>query len=59
MNSNNNKFSNPKESLSQKLGDKIERTGEKLQRSGAERLGKMVSDAGDKIEHMNDKKTTK
>lgn len=56
---NSNKFSGKKESFSEKLGDKIERTGEKLERAGAERLGKVVYDAGNKIEHMNDKKTTK
>lgn len=47
---------NGKESFSHKVGDKIERTGEKLERAGAEKLGRAVSNAGDKIEHMKDKK---
>lgn len=45
-----------KSSLSQKAGDQIERLGEKISNAGAEKIGKVVHDAGDKIEHMNDKK---
>lgn len=58
---NNDKFSTTgtrsnKESFSHKVGDKIERAGEKLERAGAEKIGRVVSNAGDKIEHMKDKK---
>jgi len=44
------------ESLSHKVGDSIERLGEKVIKAGAEKLGKAIYNAGDKIEHMNDGK---
>ena len=45
-----------KESLSKKVGDKLERAGEKISNAGAQRVGEAVYNAGDKLEHMNDKK---
>lgn len=50
---------NPKESFSKKTGDKIERMGQKIANAGATKIGKVVYDAGNKIEHMNDKNTNK
>lgn len=48
---------NNKESFSHKLGDKIERAGEKISNSGAKKIGDAISKTGNKIEHMNDDKT--
>jgi hypothetical protein len=45
-----------KESFSRKVGDKVERFGEKVSNSGAQKVGKVIYDAGNKIEHMNEKK---
>ena len=55
-NSNSSRFAGQKESVSHKVGDKIEKVGQKISNSGAQKLGKAISNAGDKIEHMNDKK---
>jgi hypothetical protein len=47
----------PKEdSVSHKVGDSLERLGEKVIKGGAQKIGKAIYNAGDKIEHMNDKK---
>jgi hypothetical protein len=45
-----------KEDVSHKIGDSIERLGEKITQAGAEKLGKTIYKAGNKIEHMNDDK---
>ena len=45
-----------KTSIAHKVGDAIERVGEKLQQMGATKAGKAVYRAGDKIEHSQDKK---
>lgn len=50
------KDSKSKESLAKKAGDKIERVGEKISNAGATKLGNAIYNAGDKLEHMNDKK---
>lgn len=42
--------------LAKKVGDKIERVGERLTKAGASKLGRSVYKAGDKIEHLADKK---
>ena len=47
---------NEKKDFFHRAGDKIERLGEKMIKSGATKAGKFVYDAGDKIEHMRDKK---
>ncbi|WP_374074474.1 hypothetical protein [Bdellovibrio bacteriovorus] len=44
-----------KESVSHKLGDKIEKVGRKIS-DKAPKTGKVIHDLGDKIEHMSDKK---
>ena len=44
-----------KESRTHKLGDKIERVGEKLKEKGARKLGDSVYRTGNKIEHSEDK----
>jgi hypothetical protein len=41
------------DSVSQKVGDTIERLGEKIIKAGAPKIGKAIYNAGDKIEHMN------
>lgn len=46
-----------KDSLSHKAGDALERAGEKVSNSGAPKIGKKISEAGDKLEHSQDKKT--
>jgi hypothetical protein len=57
MNANSN--SSDKKSVSHKVGDGIERAGQKISNAGAEKLGNAVYKAGNKVEHMNDKKTSR
>ena len=45
-----------KTSTSHKVGDAIERAGEKVKGMGAEKLGQKIYNAGNKIEHSKDKK---
>lgn len=45
---------NKNQKLSKKAGDFLERTGEKISRSGAKKIGKAVYNAGDKLEHSQD-----
>ena len=45
-----------KDSLSHKAGDALERAGEKISNAGHTKIGNAVSNAGDKLEHMNDNK---
>ena len=45
-----------KDSFTRKLGDKVERVGEKISEKGAPGLGKSVRDLGDRIEHSRDNK---
>lgn len=45
-----------KESLTHKLGDKIERVGEKVSDMGGKKIGKKIYNVGNKIEHKNDRK---
>ncbi len=52
----NRNASDKKDSFSRKLGDKIERVGEKLREKGATKLGNAVYRAGDKIEHSGEEK---
>ncbi|BEV68158.1 hypothetical protein AB1A81_07995 [Bdellovibrio bacteriovorus] len=47
-----------KESLSHKVGDKIEKVGQKISEK-APKTGKAIHDLGDKIEHMNDNKKSR
>lgn len=42
--------------LSKKVGDKIERAGQKISNSGASKIGSFVSRVGDKLEHSSDLK---
>ena len=53
---NNDLNDKRKDSVSHKVGDKIERFGEKVTNAGAPKVGKVIYDAGNKIEHMNDDK---
>jgi hypothetical protein len=45
-----------KENLSRKVGDSIEKVGQKVSDMGATRLGDAISKGGDKVEHMSDEK---
>jgi hypothetical protein len=58
--SNDNTSVNPKkENIARKVGDKIERLGEKISDAGAKGIGKAVYNAGNKLEHsMDDKDST-
>ncbi|MBC7371540.1 MAG: hypothetical protein H7326_08250 [Bdellovibrionaceae bacterium] len=47
-----------KKSVSHKVGNVIEKAGTKISQAGAEKLGKAVYKAGDKLEHSKDKKPT-
>lgn len=49
-------LTNNKKGFVRKTGDAVERAGEKIADAGAEKLGRKVYDAGDKIEHSQDKK---
>lgn len=46
-----------KETVSHKVGDAIERVGDKVSNAGAEKIGNAIHRAGDKIEHSQDKKS--
>ena len=52
----NSKKSDTKPSLTRRLGDKIERVGEKLKDMGATKTGNAVYKVGNKIEHSKDSK---
>lgn len=52
----NDKINQDKEKFTHKVGDKIERFGEKVSNSGMPKTGKVIYDAGNKIEHLNDDK---
>ncbi len=41
------------ETIAQKVGDVVERVGEKLKDMGAEKLGSAVYSAGNKLEHSD------
>ena len=45
-----------KEPVSKKMGNKIERLGDKIANTGAEKIGNAVHKAGDKLEHSQDHK---
>lgn len=45
-----------KESLTHKLGDKIERVGEKVTNMGGKKIGKKIYNIGNKIEHRDERK---
>lgn len=47
---------NKADNLTHKTGDAIERVGQKIQNAGAEKVGKAIYNAGDKIEHSRDNK---
>ena len=42
--------------LSKKVGDKIERAGQKISDAGATKVGNFISRIGDKLEHSSDPK---
>lgn len=44
------------ETIKHKLGDAIERVGQKLTDVGASKIGKAVYNAGNKLEHSDDEK---
>jgi hypothetical protein len=45
-----------KDSMSHRLGDSIERVGQKISDKGAPRVGEAVRKVGDKVEHLSEKK---
>ncbi len=54
-NNNPNTYKQPKEGIARKVGDAIERAGEKLSDAGLKKVGNAVERFGDKIEHSQDK----
>lgn len=50
----NKQKKNQQEPLSRKVGDKVERAGEKLKDIGANKVGQKVYETGNKIEHSQD-----
>ena len=59
MEDKNIKKPEDKTSVTSKLGDKVERVGEKLKNMGADKLGGAVYNAGNKLEHSKDSKDIK
>lgn len=55
----NKKMNGPKKSITAKLGDAVERVGEKISQAGAPTIGNAISNAGDKLEHAQDNKINK
>lgn len=53
----NKKNVDKNETFTKKAGDKLERAGEKISEKGAGRLGSAISNAGDKLEHTQDRDT--
>jgi hypothetical protein len=45
-----------KDSMSHRVGDSIERAGQKISDKGAPRVGEAVRKVGDKVEHLSDEK---
>lgn len=45
-----------KDTLSHKVGDKIERLGEKVEEKGYKKAGDAIGKFGDKVEHLQDEK---
>ena len=43
--------------ISKKVGDKLERAGQKISNAGATKVGNFISRMGDKLEHSSDAKT--
>lgn len=43
--------------LSKKMGDKLERAGDKISSSGAPKIGSFISRLGDKLEHAGEHKS--
>lgn len=43
--------------FTKKAGDALERVGEKLSNIGATKIGKKIYDAGNKLEHKNERDT--
>jgi hypothetical protein len=48
---------NKNQSFTHKVGDAIERAGEKISDMGATKIGNRISQTGDRIEHSQDEKT--
>lgn len=62
QNKNDSTFKNKhaqKESFTHKVGDSIERLGEKVSKAGATKIGNAIRNAGDKIEHSRDHKKSR
>lgn len=53
------KNNQPSAPLSKKVGDKIERAGQKISNSGATKVGNFISRMGDKLEHSSDPKSNR
>ncbi len=47
------------ESISRKIGDTVEKVGQKISNTGAKDLGDKVFNAGDKLEHMDEHRSDK
>lgn len=45
-----------RESLSHRIGDMIERIGERIQRSGSTKLGRRIYEFGNRLEHRDERK---
>ncbi len=55
MKQGNPKSHQKKQGFAKKVGDALERTGEKVQKAGMPKTGRAIYNAGDKIEHLGDK----
>jgi hypothetical protein len=48
---------NKKGNISHKVGDFVERVGQKISDAGAKKVGRAIYNAGDKLEHSSENKS--
>ena len=53
---NPNREANQKGGLKKKVGDALERLGDKVERAGFKKTGDAIEKLGDKVEHAGDKR---
>ncbi len=56
METNTNKNAEEKPSLTKRVGDAVEKLGDKIEHSGFKKVGDAIERLGDKIEHSRDNK---
>lgn len=59
MDTQTNSYSDKKSGFTKRLGDGIEKVGDKVEHAGFKKLGDVIEQAGDKVEHLGDRRTQK